>query len=69
MMGWEGSLQVDQITSKGSATLPRKCVRSWDIAIVGIKLPALFSTKYLAATPLMSCSEERYTVKQSTVHL
>lgn len=66
--GWEGNLQVDQITSKGSATLPRKYVRSWDVATVGIKLPALFNTKYLAAIPLMRSSEERHTVNQSTVH-
>lgn len=57
--GWEGKLWVDPITSKGSATLPRKCVRSWDIAIVGIKLPALFNTKYLAASPLIRNSEEK----------
>lgn len=57
--GWERKLWVDQITSKGSATFPRKCVRSWDIATVGIKLPALFNTKYLAASPLIRSSEEK----------
>lgn len=57
--GWEGKLWVDPITSKGLATLPRKCVRSWDIATVGIKLPALFNTKYLAAIPLIRSSEEK----------
>lgn len=57
--GLEGKLWVDPITSKGSATLPRKCARSWDIATVGIKLPASFNTKYLAASPLIRDSAEK----------